>query len=133
VTLSGQSLTRLALPARGGNIPCVIETGYLYPAPSGEFDMRFSMRNDRDYFVATDAETLEISDHQQNREVLKIGTTNVPYYSPFTRTVLARFADGKPPSASLDDMAATCSSWTQPMPLVGSVDAGYRSEGWRST
>ena len=69
--------------------------------------MRFSMRNDRDYFVATDAETLEISDHQQNREVLKIGTTNVPYYSPFTRTVLARFADGKPPSASLDDMAAT--------------------------
>jgi hypothetical protein len=39
----------------------VIETGYLYPAPSGEFDMRFSMRTDRHYFVATDAETLEMA------------------------------------------------------------------------
>jgi len=110
----------VVLRAGGGSVLCVIETGYLYPAPSGVFDMRFSIRTDRHYFVATDTETLEISDHQQNREVLKIATTNVPYYSPFTRNVLARFSEGKPPSASLDDMAVT-------MKLV---DAAYAA-GWK--
>ena len=110
----------VVLRAGGGHVPCVIETGYLYPAPSGVFDMRFSISTDRHYFVATDAETLEISDRQQNREVLKIATTNVPCYAPFTRNVLAQFAEGKPPSASLDDMAAT-------MQLV---DAAYAA-GWK--
>jgi predicted dehydrogenase len=110
----------VVLRGGGGKIPCVIETGYLYPAPSGVFDMRFSIRTDRSYFVATETETLEISDYRQHREVLKLATTNVPYYAPFTRNVLARFSEGKPPSASLDDMAAT-------MTLV---DAAY-AVGWK--
>jgi predicted dehydrogenase len=110
----------VVLRAGGGRVPCVIETGYLYPAPSGVFDLRFSIRTDRHYFVAADADSLEISDYQQHREILKMATTNVPYYTPFTRQVLARFSEGKPPSASLDDMAAT----------MKIVEAAYTA-GWK--
>jgi len=92
---------------RGGTVPCVVETGYLYPAPTGVFDLHFSLRTEKYYFVVTDAHKLEIVDDQQKRAVFHLPTTNVPYYPLFVRSVLARFAAGTPPSASLDDMAAT--------------------------
>src|SRR5262249_3977487 len=99
-TQSVEDHALVVLRARG-KVPCVIETGYLYPASLGVFDMRFRIRTDEYYFVATAAETLEVSDYRQNREVLNLATTNVPSYAPSTPKVLAQFAEGKPPSASL--------------------------------
>lgn len=97
----------VVLRGRGGKLTCTIETGYLYPAPPGAFDLRYSIATANRYFIAPDAETLEVIDSRQQREVLKLPTTNVPHYPGFTRGVLQRFARGEPPVADLDDMAAT--------------------------
>lgn len=92
---------------RSGAIPCVVETGYLYPAPTGVFDLHFSIRAEQYYFAVKDPHTLEIVDAQQRHEVLRLPTPNFPYYPAFAGDVLARFAAGNSPRASLDDMAAT--------------------------
>jgi len=100
---------------------CLIETGYLYPAVSALFDMRFSLRADRHYIVASDAETVEISNLDGNRKVMKALTTNVPHYAPFVDDVLARFRSGRQPVANLGDMAA----------VMDVLDRAYELAGFR--
>jgi predicted dehydrogenase len=92
---------------RGGAAACVVETGYTFPAPHMSFDLHFSIRSEGHYFVARDAESLEIYDLSQRRVVEPMPITNVPYYPGFVADVLARAADDRPPLANLDDMVET--------------------------
>lgn len=90
---------------RAGAATCSIETGYTFPAPHMSFDLHFSLRSDRHYFVATGTDQLEIFDLAQNRQMVRVPTTNPPYYPGFVRDALNRAAAGKAPVAGLSDMA----------------------------
>ena len=48
---------------RGGGATCMVETGYLYPAPNSVFDLHYSIRTEGHYFAARDNQTLEILDN----------------------------------------------------------------------
>jgi hypothetical protein len=37
----------------------VVETGYLYPAPTSNFDMHYAFRFPRNYVIAHDPDTVE--------------------------------------------------------------------------
>ncbi|HUB14361.1 MAG TPA: Gfo/Idh/MocA family oxidoreductase [Acetobacteraceae bacterium] len=91
---------------RGGGATCMVETGYLYPAPNSVFDMHYSIRTDSHYFAARDNSTLEIVDNARNRTTRAMQLTNVFFYPEFVRDTLRRLRDGRPPIANLDDMAA---------------------------
>jgi predicted dehydrogenase len=88
---------------RGADL-CVIETGYLYPAPTSSFDMHFAMRSPKHYLVASDPQTVEIIDNSGRRDVLPMATTNVPHYRTFVNDVLDRVRSGRPPLARIADM-----------------------------
>ena len=92
---------------RSGKAACMVETGYICPAPSAVFDMHFSIRAERHYFVAPDIKTLLISDEGGHHETRSMPTTNMECYPVFVRDVLKRVEEGRPPIANLDDMAAT--------------------------
>jgi predicted dehydrogenase len=96
-----------AVLLRAGSGACLIETGYTYPAPHMTFDMHFSIRTANHYFAAKDSEALEVLTTSQNRSLLPMGMTNVPYYPHFVRDVVARAARGDRPVADLSDMQAT--------------------------
>jgi len=86
---------------------CLVETGYIYSAPTSSFDLHFSIRTERHHFAARDADTLEVIDAATGRRELRpMPTTNVPYYPAFTRDVLRRVQAGQRPLAGLDDMLA---------------------------
>ena len=89
---------------QGGGARCVIETGYLYPAPHSVFDLHYSIRTARHYFAARDATTLEISDDARNRHTGEMTLINAPLYPKFVADTLRRLAQGEPPIADLDDM-----------------------------
>ena len=90
---------------QGGGARCVIETGYLYPAPHSVFDMHYSIRTARHYFAARDASTLEISDDTRARHTREMPLINAPLYPTFVADTLRRLEHGKKPIADLDDMA----------------------------
>lgn len=92
---------------RAGPASCSIETGYSFPAPHMTFDLHFSLRSERHYFVATGTDQLEIFDLARNRTVVRVPTTNPPYYPGFVRDALRRAATGQAPVAGLADMAAS--------------------------
>ena len=100
--------------ARGHDL-CVIETGYLYPAPTSTFDMHFALRSPQRYIVAHGPESLEVVSSTGTREMRKVLTTNVPHYRTFVFDVLERVRNGKPPLASLSDM----------VPVMGMADDAY--------
>ena len=100
--------------ARGAG-RCVIETGYLFPAPTSTFDMHYAIRTPARYIVAHDPETIEIVDTGGRRERRKMLTTNVPHYATFMSDTIARLRAGQPPLASLADM----------VPVMRLVDAAY--------
>jgi len=89
---------------QGGGARCVIETGYLYPAPHSVFDMHYSIRTARHYFAARDAATLEISDDDRNRHTREMTLINAPLYPTFVADTLRRLERGEKPIAGLDDM-----------------------------
>ena len=95
-----------AVLVRGGGATCVVETGYLYPAPNSVFDMHYSIRSDTRYFAARDNHTLEIVRNDRTRETREMPLTNVFFYPTFVRDTLRRLRNGEPPIADLDDMAA---------------------------
>src|SRR5258707_14609893 len=64
--------------ARGADI-CVIETGYLYPAPTSTFDMHYAVRSPTQYLVAHGPETVEVVRNSGERELIRSLTTNVPH------------------------------------------------------
>jgi predicted dehydrogenase len=98
---------------------CVIETGYLYPAPTSTFDMHYAVRTPARYIVAHDPETIEILENDGSRATRKMLTTNVPHYRTFVFDAVERVRAGKPPLVSLSDY----------VPVAQLVDATYAKAG----
>jgi predicted dehydrogenase len=103
---------------RGTDI-CVIETGYLYPAPTSTFDMHYAVRSPTQYLVAHDPQTIEIVRSSGERELIRSLTTNVPHYRTFVFDVLDRVRNGQPPLARIADM----------VPIMRLVDEAYAKAG----
>jgi predicted dehydrogenase len=91
---------------RGGGASCMVETGYLYPAPNSVFDMHYSIRTAKHYFAARDNSTLEIVTNDRRRTTCEMKLTNTFFYPEFVRDTLRRVREGRPPIADLDDNAA---------------------------
>ena len=101
---------------QGGNASCMVETGYLYPAPNSVFDLHYSIRTAGHYFAARDESTLEIVTNDRQRSTRAMKLTNVHFYPTFVRDTLQRLRDGRKPIADLADNAAA----------VALVEAAYR-------
>jgi predicted dehydrogenase len=108
----------LVVLERGADL-CVIETGYLYPAPTSTFDMHYAVRTPSDYLVAHDPETVELVSNSGKREMIASHTTNVAHYRTFMRDVLERVRNQRPPLAKLSDM----------VPIMHLVDDAYAKAG----
>jgi predicted dehydrogenase len=91
---------------QGGGASCMVETGYLYPAPNSVFDMHYSIRTEKHYFAARDNSTLEIVTNDRQRTTREMKLTNVFFYPEFVRDTLRRVREGRPPIADLSDNAA---------------------------
>jgi predicted dehydrogenase len=91
---------------QGGGASCMVETGYLYPAPNSVFDLHYSIRTEKHYFAARDDNTLEIVTNDRQRSTRRMKLTNVPFYPTSVRDTLQRVRDGRPPIADLSDNAA---------------------------
>jgi predicted dehydrogenase len=91
---------------QGGGASCMVESGYLYPAPNSVFDMHYSIRTDKHYFAARDKDTLEIVTNDRKATTRAMKLTNSPFYPEFVRDTLQRVRDGRPPIANLSDNAA---------------------------
>ena len=91
---------------QGGGASCMVETGYLYPAPNSVFDLHYSIRTNRHYFAARDDSTLEIVTNDRQRSTRAMKLTNVHFYPTFVRDTLRRLKDGRKPIADLTDNAA---------------------------
>jgi predicted dehydrogenase len=91
---------------QGGGASCIVETGYLYPAPNSVFDLHYSIRTEGHYFAARDDSTLEIVANDRSRSTQAMKLTNVHFYPMFVRDTLQRLQDGRPPIADLSDNAA---------------------------
>jgi predicted dehydrogenase len=91
---------------QGGSARCMVETGYLYPAPNSVFDMHYSIRTERHYFAARDNSTLEIVTNDRQRSTREMKLTNVFFYPEFVRDTLQRVQTGRKPIADLADNAA---------------------------
>jgi predicted dehydrogenase len=104
--------------ARGAD-RCVIETGYLFPAPTSTFDMHYAIRTPQRYIVAHDPETIEVVESDGTRGVREMLTTNVPHYRTFVFDVVERLRAGRPPLVSLSDY----------VPVARLVDAAYAKVG----
>jgi predicted dehydrogenase len=94
---------------QGGGASCVVETGYLYPAPNSVFDMHYSIRTDNHYFAARDNSLLEIVSNDRKRGTREMKLTNVFFYPEFVRDTLRRVREGQPPIADLTDNAEAVS------------------------
>jgi predicted dehydrogenase len=104
---------------------CVVETGYLYPAPTSSFDMHYVVRSPTQYLVAHDPETVEVVRNSGEREMIRCLTTNVPHYRTFVFDVLDRVRKGRPPLARIADMVPIMrlidDAYAKARPLVGNV------------
>jgi len=96
-----------------------VESGYLYPAPTSNFDMHFAMRTPRHYLIAPDPETVHVIANDGSRRTCAIHTTNVGNYPGFVADALDRARHGKAPLASLDDM----------LPVMRLTAAAYEMAG----
>lgn len=110
-----------------GQRRCLVETGYLYPAPVGVFDMHFSVRTDRHYIVANRPGEIEISDMDGNRRTVAATNTNMPHYPTFVSDTLARVRAGQAPIAGLEDMRSVMHLVDQAYRLSGPVPASGRA------
>jgi len=108
----------LVVLERGTDV-CVIETGYLYPAPTSTFDMHYAVRTPHEYLVAHDPETVELMSNSGDRQLIASHTTNVAHYRTFMHDVLNRVRAGHPPLAGLSDM----------VPIMRLVDDAYAKAG----
>lgn len=101
---------------QGGGASCMVETGYLYPAPNSVFDLHYSIRTRDHYFAARDDSTLEIVTNDRQRTTREMKLTNPYFYPTFVRDTLQRLRDGRAPIAGLRDNAEA----------VALVEAAYR-------
>lgn len=100
-----------------GKKTCVIESGYLFPAPTNHFDMHYAVQTSGSYAIAWGPNQMEIRDYSGGKQDLAVSTTNVPHYRDFTIDVLERVKSGRPPLANLRDMAET----------FALIDAAYKA------
>ena len=110
----------IAFAGPGGAI-AQVETGYLYPAPTSNFDLHFALRTPRHYVVVQDPETVLVTANDGARRVIRTHTTNVGQYPPFVADVLDRARRGAPPLAGLEAM----------LPVMRLAEAGYALGGRR--
>ncbi len=94
---------------QGGGASCMVETGYLYPAPNSVFDMHYSIRTEKHYFAARENGMLEIVTNDRQRTTREMKLTNVFFYPEFVRDTLRRVREGRPPIADLRDNAEAVS------------------------
>ena len=107
-----------AMILRSPNSVCTIETGYTYPAKSGVFDLRFSLRTTRHYIIARSDNVLEVHRTSDGHlEQFPTEMSNMHWYPVFVTESIDRFAKGLPPVADLDDLAG----------VMGVVDAAFAS------
>lgn len=83
---------------------CIAETGYLFPAPTSNFDLHYSIRSPKHYIVVHSWNDVEIFDLEGKSVRRKVTSTNVPHYGDFVRDVLERAEAGDAPLAGLDDI-----------------------------
>ncbi len=93
-----------AVTLESGTNLCLVETGYIYPAPTSTFDMHYAIRSPSRYMVAHDPETVEIVSNAGKREMVRSLTTNVPHYRTFVHDAIERVRKGRPPVAGIADM-----------------------------
>ena len=91
---------------QGGGASCMVETGYLYPAPNSVFDLHYSIRAEQHYFAARNDSMLEIITNDRQRSTRDMKLTNVHFYPTFVRDTLHRLQTGQKPIADLADNAA---------------------------
>ena len=82
----------------------VVETGYLFPAPTSQFDLHFALRTPHHYLAVSDPETVQLVARDGTRRVFNMHTTNVGQYAPFVADVLDRARRGAAPLADLATM-----------------------------
>ena len=109
---------------KSGAKMAVAETGYLFPGPHSSFDIHFSIKTPQKYLIVTGPNTLLVFDNHGASTALGVKTTNVPHYPVFVRDVLERWASGREPLASMDDMAAAMKLVQDAYSLAGPV--GHR-------
>ncbi len=97
----------------------VVETGYLYPAPTSSFDMHYAVRSPSRYIIAHDPNTVEALDNDGQSKTWNSVTTNVPHYRTYVFDVIERVKTGRPPLANLADM----------VPIMGLVEEAYAKAG----
>jgi predicted dehydrogenase len=104
---------------RSRNSVCTIETGYTYPAMSGVFDLRFSIRTTRYYIVVRSDNVLEVHRTCDGHvEQFPTQVSNAFWYPVFVAESIDRFAKGQAPLADLNDLAD----------VMEVVDAAYASD-----
>ena len=97
---------------------CTVETGYTYPAESGVFDTRFTLRTRRRYIVVRSDDTLEVQQTWDGRtERIPMGAAHSPWYPTFVAESLERVRRDQPPLADLDALAGA----------MRVIDGAYRS------
>jgi predicted dehydrogenase len=111
-----------AVTLRAGRATCLVETGYLYPAPHSVFDLHYSIRTSGHYFSARDPERLEIRDNARASRMRDMVLINAPLYPRFVADTLRRLGRGEPPVADLHDMAEV-------MQLVAAAYGSWRGGG----
>lgn len=92
-----------ALVLRAGSARCVAESGFLFPAPTGRYDMRFTIKTDRHYILA-DPESTVVLDPAGGRVEARTLAANEPTYRAFVHDTLDRYRRDVPPIADLEDM-----------------------------
>jgi hypothetical protein len=99
------------------DVSCTIETGYAYPADSEHpRHFEYCLTTTKGYAEIREGEFIWAG-HDGRRFEKKIVTNTDFFYPIFVRRVLSDFVAGKPPFASLPEMAR----------VMGIVDAIYRS------
>lgn len=110
----------IAFAGPGGAL-AQVETGYLYPAPTSNFDLHFALRTPRRYVIVQDPESVQLVANDGTRQVVRTHTTNVGQYPPFVADVLDRARRGAAPLAGLDAM----------LPVMRLTEAAYALDGRR--
>jgi predicted dehydrogenase len=110
---------------------CVVETGFLYPAATGTYDVRFTIKTDRHY-IMTDPTTTTILDTRGGRVTRTTPAANEPTYAVFVNDVLDRHGRGEAPLAGLADMRIVMSAIARGYALAGPI-SGRTAAGPRGT
>jgi predicted dehydrogenase len=106
---------------RAGSSYCVAESGFFYPAPTGTYDMRFTIKTDRHYILAGPQST-DVLGLGGNRTSATTMAANEPTYAAYVADVIERFRQGRRPLADMADMKAVITVTDRAYELAGPLD-----------